>query len=227
MNITMKRSKALPAIAAAVLLPLSLAACSSSDSVESSPSTAESAPASSAPASSAPASPSAAASGASGAASMTFGEGCSAVPESGKGSFDGMSQDPVATAASNNPALSTLVTAVKAAELVDTLNNAEDITVFAPANSAFEDMDQKTLKKALGDPSGLLTKVLTMHVVGEKLTPENLAGEYDTLNKDQKIEVEGSGEDFTVNGDAKIVCGNVQTANATVYIIDKVLMPKS
>lgn len=224
MNITMKRSKALPAIAAAVLLPLSLAACSSSDSVESSPSTAESAPASSAPASSAPASPSAAASG---AASMTFGEGCSAVPESGKGSFDGMSQDPVATAASNNPALSTLVTAVKAAELVDTLNNAEDITVFAPANSAFEDMDQKTLKKALGDPSGLLTKVLTMHVVGEKLTPENLAGEYDTLNKDQKIEVEGSGEDFTVNGDAKIVCGNVQTANATVYIIDKVLMPKS
>ncbi len=228
MNITMKRSKALPAIAAAVLLPLSLAACSSTDSAETSAPAESSAPASSAPASSAassaPASPSA---GASGAASMTFGEGCSAVPESGKGSFDGMSQDPVATAASNNPALSTLVTAVKAAKLVDTLNNAEDITVFAPANSAFEAMDQKTLKKALADPSGLLTKVLTMHVVGERLTPENLAGEHDTLNKDQKITVEGSGEDFTVNGDAKVVCGNVQTANATVYIIDGVLLPKS
>ena len=224
MNITIKRSKALPAIAAAVLLPLSLAACSSTDSVDTSAPSQSSAPASSAPASSAPASPSA---DASGAASMTFGEGCSAVPESGKGSFDGMSQDPVATAASNNPALSTLVTAVKAAELVDTLNNAKDITVFAPANSAFEAMDQDTLKKALGDPSGLLTKVLTMHVVGEKLTPENLAGEHETLNKDQKITVEGSGEDFTVNGDAKVVCGNVQTANATVYIIDGVLLPKS
>ncbi|NED84781.1 fasciclin domain-containing protein, partial [Streptomyces sp. SID11233] len=60
-----------------------------------------------------------------------FGPGCAGVPKSGAGSFDGMAQDPVATAASNNPALSTLVTAVKKAGLVDTLNNAKNITVFA------------------------------------------------------------------------------------------------
>ena len=67
--------------------------------------------------------------------------------------------------------------------------------------------------------------VLTGHVVGEKLTPMTLAGEHETLNKEQGVTVEGSGEDFTVNGDAKVLCGNVQTANATVYIIDTVLLP--
>ena len=75
-----------------------------------------------------------------------------------------MAADPVATAASNNPALSTLVTAVGAAGLGDTLNVRTDITVLAPANSAFEAMDQATLKKALADPKGLLTTVLTYHV---------------------------------------------------------------
>ena len=59
-------------------------------------------------------------------ADKPFGAGCSAVPTSGKGSFSGMAQDPVATAASNNPVLSTLVTAVKKAGLVDTLNSAPE-----------------------------------------------------------------------------------------------------
>ncbi len=130
------------------------------------------------------------------------------------------------TAASSSEELSTLVTAVTEANLVDTLNNAENITVFAPANSAFAAMDQATLEAALADPSGLLTDVLTAHVVGERIAPEDLAGEFETLNGTEMITVEGSGEDFTVNGGAKVVCGNVQTANATVYIIDGVLLPK-
>jgi uncharacterized surface protein with fasciclin (FAS1) repeats len=156
-----------------------------------------------------------------------FGPGCAAVPKSGKGSFDGMSQDPVATAASNNPALSTLVTAVKAAGLVDTLNTTEDITVFAPSNDAFKSLDPATLKKALGDPKGLLTDVLTVHVVPGRLSPDQLAGEHQTLNKSSKVTVTGSGESFKVNGKSNVVCGNVQTANATVYIIDSVLLPTS
>ena len=162
-------------------------------------------------------------------ASMTnepFGAACSAVPTSGKGSFDGMSSDPVATAASNNPLLSTLVTAVKEAGLVDTLNNAKDITVFAPTNDAFAKIDPATLKKVLADKK-MLTAILTGHVVGQKLTPENLAGEFDTLNPKQGVTVTGSGEDFMVNKDSKVLCGNVQTANATVYIIDTVLLPAS
>lgn len=154
-----------------------------------------------------------------------FGDGCAAVPEDGQGSFDGMADDPVATAASNNPALSTLVTAVDEAGLVDTLNSAEEITVFAPANDAFEALDPKTLKAAMKDPKGLLTTVLTYHVIEGRIAPEDLAGTHTTLQGDD-LEVTGSGEDFTVNGTANMICGNVQTGNATVYIIDGILMPE-
>jgi len=154
----------------------------------------------------------------------TFGAACGAVPATGAGSFEGMATAPVATAASNNPVLSTLVTAVTAAKLGDTLNTAKDITVFAPTNDAFAAMDKATLDKAMADPSGLLSTVLTYHVVPGRLTPETLAGKHTTLaGKD--LTVTGSGESFTVNGKAMVVCGNVQTANATVYIIDGVLLP--
>jgi uncharacterized surface protein with fasciclin (FAS1) repeats len=135
-----------------------------------------------------------------------------------------MATAPVATAASNNPVLSTLVTAVTAANLGDTLNTAQDITVFAPSNDAFAAMDKATLDSAMADPSGLLTKVLTYHVVPGRLTPEMLAGNHKTLNG-ADLTVAGSGQTFTVNGKAMVVCGNVQTANATVYIIDGVLLP--
>ena len=74
-----------------------------------------------------------------------FGPGCADVPAEGEaGSFDAMAKDPVATAASTNPLLSTLVTAVDAAGLVDTLNSEEALTVFAPANSAFEAIPKET-----------------------------------------------------------------------------------
>jgi uncharacterized surface protein with fasciclin (FAS1) repeats len=221
MIITRTRATKLAAIAALVAFPLSMAACSTPTAGPGASTAPSSAASSSAPASSAssPASPS--------SMDAPFGAGCSSVPSTGKGSFDGMSKDPVATAASNNKDLSTLVTAVKAAGLVDTLNTTDDITVFAPANSAFAAMDQATLKKALADPKGLLTDVLTAHVVAGRLSPDQLAGEHQSLNKDQKVTVKGSGESFTVNGKAMVACGNVQTANATVYIIDGVLLPAS
>ena len=84
----------------------------------------------------------------------------------------------------------------------------------------------ETLNKVLADKE-MLTAILTEHVVGQRLGPDAVAGEFDTLNPKQGVTVEGSGEDFTVNGSAKVLCGNVQTANATVYIIDTVLLPKS
>ncbi|HZC98719.1 MAG TPA: fasciclin domain-containing protein [Actinomycetes bacterium] len=160
------------------------------------------------------------------ATGMTFGPACSAVPSSGAGSFNGMAQDPVATAASNNPELSTLVTAVKKAGLVDTLNSATGITVFAPTDDAFSALPKATLDKALGDPKGLLTTVLTYHVVQGKLTPEMLSGTHKT-RQGGTLEISGSGESFKVNGESSVVCGNVQTSNATVYLIDRVLLPKS
>ncbi|MEU8705672.1 fasciclin domain-containing protein [Streptomyces sp. NPDC048565] len=155
-----------------------------------------------------------------------FGPGCATVPKTGAGSFDGMAQDPVATAASNNPALSTLVTAVKQADLVDTLNSAENITVFAPTNDAFAKIPKADLDKLLADKAEL-SKVLTSHVVGEKLTPKQLEkGSFDTLAK-TKLTTSGAKTSYTVNDSSKVVCGNVPTANATVYIVDTVLMPAS
>ncbi len=154
-----------------------------------------------------------------------FGPGCAAVPKNGSGSFDGMAQDPVATAASHNPALSTLVSAVQKAGLVDTLNNAQNITVFAPTNDAFAKLPKATLDKVLADKA-MLTKILTYHVVGQPVkAPDGLAdGTYTTLEKG-KLTTSGSGESYKVNGTANVVCGNVTTANATVQIIDTVLMP--
>jgi uncharacterized surface protein with fasciclin (FAS1) repeats len=153
-----------------------------------------------------------------------FGAACATLPASGAGSVEGMALDPVATAASNNEALSTLVTAVGAAGLGETLNTTDDLTVFAPTNDAFAALDKATLDAALADPEGLLTTVLTYHVVPGRLSPDQLAGTHETL-QGGTIEVAGSGEAFTVNGTAKVVCGNVQTKNATVYIIDGVLLP--
>ncbi|MCY0925504.1 fasciclin domain-containing protein [Streptomyces sp. H27-H1] len=206
------------ALATAAVLPFALTACSDSDSAK------DTAAGPSADASTAASSP---ASDASGAMTMDspFGPACSGVPKEGAGSFDGMAKDPVATAASNNPALSTLVAAVKQAGLVDTLNNAKDITVFAPTNDAFAKIPKADLDKVLADKA-TLTKILTYHVVGEKLTPKQLEnGSFATLETG-KVTTAGSGESYKVNGTSNVVCGNVPTANATVYIVDTVLMPK-
>jgi uncharacterized surface protein with fasciclin (FAS1) repeats len=158
------------------------------------------------------------------AAAQVFGPACDQVPADGDGSFNGMATAPVASAASANPLLSTLVTAVTKAGLVDTLNSADGITVFAPVNDAFAAIPPKTLKAVLKDKP-TLTKILTHHVIAGQLSPDQLAGEHETLAGDM-LTVEGSGEDFMVGAEkATILCGNVPTANATVYIIDTVLMP--
>jgi uncharacterized surface protein with fasciclin (FAS1) repeats len=203
----------------AACLALTAAACSSSPS-----SPATSAPASSAPASSAPASSAPASSGATTASD--FGPGCTLVPKTGAGSFTGMSTAPVATAASANPVLSTLVTAVKKAGLVDTLNSASGITVFAPDNAAFAKIPAATLSQVLAHKAEL-TKILTYHVVAGRYTPSQLAAgtPLKTL-EGATVTPALMGSTYEVNS-ADVVCGNVHTANATVYIINTVLMPPS
>jgi uncharacterized surface protein with fasciclin (FAS1) repeats len=216
----------LAASVAAAGLAVGAAACSSSPS---SSTPAAAAPSSSAastpmPASSAPmASSSASAAGAS--TTSDFGPGCATVPKSGAGSFTGMATAPVATAASANPVLSTLVTAVKQAGLVNTLNSASGITVFAPDNAAFAKIPASSLKSVLADKAEL-TKILTYHVVAGRVTPAELAsGKTLKTLEGGTVTPAMMGSTYTVNG-ASVVCGNVQTANATVYIIGSVLMPK-
>ncbi|MFD5205299.1 fasciclin domain-containing protein [Streptomyces sp. NPDC058375] len=155
-----------------------------------------------------------------------YGPACASVPKEGAGSLEGMAKDPAATAASNNPELSTLVDAVIKAGLVDTLNKAENITVFAPTDAAFEKIPQADLEALLNDKDRL-TKVLTYHVVGEKVTTQQMEdGTFKTL-EGSDLTTKGSGTAFTVNDSSKIVCGDAPTANATVNLVDTVLMPPS
>ena len=209
-------------VAAAAVCTVSLSACGGGAAPAAAP-----APAAPSAAPMAPMAPSMAPSGSAMAAGDQFGAGCAAVPTdaSNPGSFASMAKVPVATAASGNPVLSTLVTAVKKANLVDSLNSAQGITVFAPANSAFQKIPQSTLNGVLNDDAAL-TKVLTYHVVPGRLSPDQLAGTHKTL-EGQDLMISGSGTAFTVNGNSSVVCGNVQTENATVYVLDSVLMPKS
>jgi len=162
-------------------------------------------------------------------ASNLVGPGCAAyaeaVPE-GDGSVAGMAKDPVAVAASNNPLLTTLTKAVsgklnKDVDLVDTLNG-DEFTVFAPVDDAFKAIPEKDLNAVVSD-ADMLTKVLTYHVVPGQITPDDLKGDLETVEGD-KVKISGSGDDLMVN-DAKVICGGVQTANATVYLVDSVLMP--
>ena len=157
------------------------------------------------------------------------GSGCSAYAAqnpSGPGSVAGMAQDPVATAASNNPMLTTLTSALSGklnpnVNLVDTLNNGQ-YTVFAPTNAAFDKLPAATIDKLKTD-APLLKSILTYHVVQGQLSPAKVDGTRATLQGANST-VTGQGNDLKVN-DAGLVCGGVHTANATVYMIDTVLMP--
>jgi uncharacterized surface protein with fasciclin (FAS1) repeats len=162
-------------------------------------------------------------------AATLVGPGCSGyaeqVPE-GPGSVNGMAADPVAVAASNNPLLKTLVAAVSGqlnpnVNLVETLNGSE-FTVFAPVDEAFAKIDAATIETLKTD-TALLTKILTYHVVPGQIAPDQIVGEQATVETGT-VNVTGSGDELKVN-DANVICGGVQTANATVYLIDSVLMP--
>ncbi len=157
------------------------------------------------------------------------GAGCAdyakAVPD-GAGSVDGMAQDPVATAAGNNPLLTTLTAAVAAqlnpeVDLVDTLNGGE-FTVFAPVDTAFEKLDAATIETLKTDAT-LLSSILTYHVVPGQLDAAGVVGEQTSV-EGGTVTVTGEGDDLMVNG-ASVICGNVKTANATVYLVDTVLDP--
>ncbi|WHT22676.1 fasciclin domain-containing protein [Crossiella sp. CA-258035] len=217
MNTTTRRTIAAAGVASLALLA---GACGSGDTPANS-STPSAAPSSSAaPTSSAMADP----------ARDLVGSGCAdyakQVP-SGPGSVTGMSADPVAVAASNNPLLKTLVSAVSGklnpkVNLVSTLNGSE-FTVFAPVDSAFAKIDAATIEKLKTDDA-LLSKILTYHVVPGQIAPDKIVGEQATVQKGM-VKVTGSGNALKVN-DANVICGGVHTANATVYLIDSVLMPK-
>lgn len=224
--------RAVTAAGLSAIAILGLSACSSEEASSTASSVSSSASSisssvmssSSAPSSSAAADP----------AANLVGNGCSAYAEqnpSGPASVTGMAQDPVAVAASNNPMLKTLTQALSGklnpnVNLVETLNSNPGLTVFAPTDDAFAKIDPATIEKLKTD-SDLLTKILTYHVVEGQASPAQVVGTHKTLQGADVTVTNaamGMGEDLKVN-DASVVCGGVKTANATVYLIDTVLMP--
>jgi uncharacterized surface protein with fasciclin (FAS1) repeats len=157
------------------------------------------------------------------------GSGCAGYTQqvpSGPGSVSGMAQDPVVTAASNNPMLTTLTAALSGklnpgVNLVDTLNSG-DFTVIAPTDDAFKKLDAATLTNLKTD-APLLTSILTFHVIPGQLSPAQVAGTHKTV-EGADVTVTGAGEALKFDGSG-LVCGGIQTANATVYLVDTVMMP--
>jgi uncharacterized surface protein with fasciclin (FAS1) repeats len=224
-----RKIQRLAAIGAMAALTVTLAACGSSTPA-STGTAATSAPAA------APATSAAAASDGVTTNADVFGPACGMLPTGdAPGSLNNMGPQPVASAASTNPLLTTLVTAVKAANLVDTLNSQKAITVYAPYNDAFAavktSLGDSAFNALLADPTKL-GALLSYHVVPQRYDAAGLVAAGKTT--------ELAGGDVTVGGTAtaptltdgmgntaSVLCGNIPTSNATVFVIDKVLMPKA
>ena len=225
----MRKTQRLAAVGALAALTLSIAACSNSETPSSSPTTTGAASTSAATPSSSSASGSSSSSSSAAGTGVTtvkdiFGPSCSAVPKTGPGSPEGMVSAPVATAASNNPLFTTLVAGVKAAGLVDTLNKPDaSYTVFGPIDSAFAALPPGTLDTLLKDPKGDLTKILTYHVIPKRYDAAGLvkAGTVKSV-EGEDVTITGTAAAPLINGNP-VACGNIPTANATVFAIGTVL----
>ncbi|WP_313675036.1 fasciclin domain-containing protein [Mycolicibacterium sp.] len=208
-------------LAAATALALSACSTETKEKVESATSSAKSSASS--------AMSSATATSAAAAPAALVGAGCAGYAEkvpTGPGSVEGLAKDPVATAASNSPVLTTLASALSGklnpdVNLVETLNNGE-FTVFAPTDDAFAKLAPATIDSLKTD-SKLLSSILTYHVVSGQADPSAVVGDHKTV-QGESLKVTGSGDALKVN-DAGVVCGGIKTANATLYLIDTVLMP--
>ncbi len=156
-------------------------------------------------------------------AGQLIGRGCSALPADGPGSLTDLGDEAASEAVDRVPQLSRLSVAILVAGLEQTLDSQEGITVFAPTDTAFRSLGVTRYRRLMADPSRI-DKLLRYHVVPTRLTPEQLVGQHKTLTG-VSLEVSRSGEDYLVDGRATVVCGNVQTTDATFYLIDGVLQP--
>ena len=121
-------------------------------------------------------------------------------------------------------ATSTLVTAVKAAGLVDVLSGAGPFTVLAPTNEAFAKLPEGALESLLADPEAL-AGVLKAHVVAGKAKAETVVtlDEVETLNGTYSVKV--SYGNVTIGG-ATVVSTDLMAGNGVVHLIDKVILPE-
>ncbi len=122
----------------------------------------------------------------------------------------------------------TLVDAVTAAKLVETLQGDGPFTVFAPVDAAFEALPPATLNAALNDPSGLLTTVLTYHVVAGKITTDQFedGGTLKTVQGEDLTTTKDANGNWLINGNP-IAVQNIQATNGVIHAMGAVLLPPS
>lgn len=125
--------------------------------------------------------------------------------------------------ASTNPDFSTLVSAIKAADLVETLSGSGPFTVFAPTNAAFAKIPESTLKAVLADKPKLVS-ILTYHVVPGKVMAADAAKLSDAATvQGSKVRISTS-KGVMIN-DASVVTADIECSNGVIHVIDTVLMP--
>ena len=135
------------------------------------------------------------------------------------------SSNTIVDVASNTEGFSTLVAALKAADLVDTLKGDGPFTVFAPTDAAFEALPEGALQGLLDNPEQL-ANVLTLHVVAGK------AKAADVVNVDTVQTVQGTTLDVEQHGGvsiggAKVIQADVAASNGVIHVIDRVILPQS
>jgi uncharacterized surface protein with fasciclin (FAS1) repeats len=156
---------------------------------------------------------------------MTFGAGSLALAVSACAPMP--SEPDIVDIASSNPDFSTLVAAVSAADLVDTLKSDGPFTVFAPTNAAFAALPAGTVETLLKpENKDQLVKVLTYHVVPGKVTSDQLAGKRMDVATVQGQTVHVDGRKGVKVNRSNVTAADIMASNGVIHVIDKVLLPK-
>jgi len=210
---TFRSKLARPAAAGALAgLALAAAACGSSTTTSATPT-----------GSAGPVTPTASPSPAASGTAARIGADCAMIPNAGQGSVSSMSTQRAITAASSNPQLSVFIAAVRSAGLDKTLNARHAYTLMIPANSAFASLSKTQIIHLKN--SGDLLNIVRYHALKARVSPQQFAsGVRPATLQGKPLTLSKSGSAYKVNG-ATVLCGNIKTANATVYIVNKVLLP--
>jgi uncharacterized surface protein with fasciclin (FAS1) repeats len=151
------------------------------------------------------------------------GADCAMIPAKGKGSIGSMSTEQAVKAASTNPQLSVFTAAVRSSGLDKTLNTRRSYTLFIPANSAFAALSKTQIAQLHN--AGKLRKIVSYQAVRAPISPQQFAaGSRPATLQGKPLTLSKSGSVYKVN-DATVLCGNIKTSNANVYIVSKVLLP--
>ena len=169
------------------------------------------------------------------AAQALVAPGCTAYTKkyaTGAGSVARLAEQPVAEAIQDHPMLHQFAAAVSGElnERVDLTEElgAGDLTIFAPTDDAFSAKVPTQWKRTLAEPrsADALTELLRFHVIQGERGPHELPDQLRTGDR-ERLEIDRDGDRIRIADQANVVCGGLRTTDATIYLIDSVLMPRA